>query len=75
MTRDEERDLIKKHCDQLMEHFESVQIFVTRNSPENSGTVHVGRGEGNYFARLGQIHQWLLKEEEGFREEIRKEEQ
>lgn len=73
MTRDEECELIRANCNQLMEHFDSVQIFVTRNAPEQSGTVHLGRGEGNYFARLGQVRAWLVKEEEGLREEIRKE--
>lgn len=63
--------MLEQHAQKLVEHFDSVQIFCTRNSPDLNGTVHIGYGRGNYFARLGQIRAWLIKEDEGFRVDIR----
>ncbi len=58
--RDREIELLKKHCAQLGEHFESVQIFVTKTTDvEDGGTVRVNYGSGNWFARLGQVYHWL----------------
>lgn len=73
MTREEETALVKKYCDQLMEHFDSVQIFVTRSATDLDGTVHVQQGQGNFFARYGHVSSWLIKENESLREDVRSE--
>lgn len=58
---DEERELaiVKNHCVMLTEHFDTVQIFVTRHESNAIGTVSCNFGTGNFFARFGQIQLWL----------------
>jgi len=51
---------IREACEVLSEHFDSVQIFATRHEMgTDDGTVNVSYGVGNWFARYGQIHQWM----------------
>lgn len=72
-----ELDRVSLHADQLAEHFDSVQIFVTRksdNEQEPDGTVNIHFGRGNWFTRYGQIATWVLKADERSREEVRREE-
>jgi hypothetical protein len=41
---------------------------VTQYAPlEEGGTVNINKGEGNWFARFGQIVEWLKKEDEYIR--------
>ena len=43
----------------LSEHFDTVQIFVTRHISNEKGTVQCNAGSGNFFARFGQVQFWL----------------
>lgn len=62
---DEDVERLDRIVDALGEHYDTVQIFVTRHeSGEKGGTVHTARGGGNYFARLGQIRNWLIYQDE-----------
>lgn len=61
---DRDIDMVKRHVAQLSEHFEAVQVFVTRSSEE--GTVNCHLGAGNWFARYGQVKLWTAKEEREF---------
>ena len=56
----------------LGEHFDAVQIFATRYDPPD-GTVNVHDGTGNWFARFGQVSDWLTKNTERTRQEARTE--
>lgn len=70
----QEMDRIAMHADQLAEHYDSVQIFVTRNSDnekEDDGTVNINFGRGNWFTRFGQVQHWMLKADENARMEAR----
>jgi hypothetical protein len=58
----QDMDWIKAACEQLGEHFDTVQIFVTRFDPED-GTTNIDWGSGDWFARYGKVKQWVLKEE------------
>jgi hypothetical protein len=60
----------------LGEHFDTVQIFVTRVEHDgNDGmTMNANWGTGNWFARKGQVQDWLTKIDERVREEMREEE-
>lgn len=61
----------KSACLQLGEHFDTVQIFCTRHEQgEECGTVNVAYGVGNWFARRGQVGEWILKEEQSTREAV-----
>ena len=73
MTKDDEADL--KLCEEaaraLGEHFDTVMIFATRHEAGKDGTVNIQYGVGNWFARKGQVSEWLLREEEDTREHVR----
>lgn len=73
MTNDEQRqadiDMLKRHCEQLSEHFDTVQIFCTRHMPaELDGTRTLNYGSGNWYARYGQVRCWTLEHDEEHRE-------
>lgn len=65
--------LLQKHAGALSEHFDSVQIFVTRL--EANATRSWVHGEGNWYARYGQIVEWIQREDEHGRQEIRKDDE
>ena len=55
--------ILHLHVNQLMEHFDTVHIFVTKfqreGNPDATTNGHWGRG--NWFARYGQIIRWLRR--------------
>jgi hypothetical protein len=64
---------LRKACESLIEHFDTVQIFATRaEQGELGGTVNVCWGAGNWFARYGQVKLWTIREDESARGEVRK---
>lgn len=57
----------------LGEHFDSVMIFATRNeSGESDGTIRVQKGVGNWYARYGQVRQWIVRVDEDERDNARR---
>lgn len=72
---DIDMDRLKKACENLSEHFDTVHIFVTREGEEmddgGKGTMNGSWGSGNWFARKGQITEWVLKEDESTRNGVR----
>ena len=72
-SKNSDEALVEKHTAELSEHFDSVIIFVTRL--EANATRCVVHGEGNYFARYGQVLDWIRREDERSRQEIRSEEE
>ena len=56
-------DRVRRAAVLLMEHFDTVQIFATRHVDDDTGTVSVQWGGGNWFARRGQIGEWVLKQD------------
>ncbi len=49
---------------QLSEHVDAVTIFISsRQSCGKDGTLRGVFGAGNWFARYGQIKQWVLAED------------
>lgn len=59
---DPDIERLTKAATVLMEHFDSVQIFCTRH--EGDGTVRISEGAGNYYARFGQVEEWMIREKE-----------
>lgn len=49
--------ILERHCTQIMEHFDSVQIICTKD--ERNVTRTASFGGGNMFARLGSVRSWL----------------
>lgn len=75
MSDQENKDIerVKKAVETLSEFFDTCQIFCTRHeSGEMDGTVNVKQGVGNWFARYGQVKEWVLIEEEVSRSKVRK---
>lgn len=66
---DEDLKRLQQHCDQLSEHFDTVQIFVTRYDSKE-GTINAQWGSGNWFARKGQVDKWATKENERICREV-----
>lgn len=69
MTTEEQRevDLLKNATLNLGEHFETVQIFVTRHQSEtedDTGTVNLNYGIGNWFVRIGFVKDWVIRQDE-----------
>lgn len=67
----EDRKRIDDAVKTLSEHFDTVQIFVTRHEGVLGGTVASTIYEGNFYARYGQIREWLLKTEEDMKDSRR----
>lgn len=75
MTNEEELKLVEKTATDLAEHFDSVQIFASRHEPAlESGTVTLNVGLGNFYARYGQVREWITMQDERERMKARKEE-
>jgi hypothetical protein len=62
---------VDSHVAQLMEHFDAVQIFVSRHDGETGNTGSIHRGGGNWYARVGQVQEWLSEADEDVRDNMR----
>lgn len=57
-----ERDLLEKAAETLGEHWDAVQILVSRGA-EEGGTEMADRGSGNWYARQGMCHKFITRDE------------
>ena len=57
-------EMVKKYTMLLMEHFDSVQIFCTRFNSAEQNTTKLCLGDGNFYARFGQVSEWIEQEKE-----------
>lgn len=64
---DGDMEMVRRKAQDLMEHFDTVHIFCTRHNPGDDNTSTISHGRGNYFARRGQIQDWVIVQEEGTR--------
>ncbi len=62
MTDDRDTKALNAAVDVLMQYFDSVQIFCSKNKTDEM-TVGQTAGKGSIFARIGQIGLWLSKVE------------
>lgn len=72
MSRESDMAAVDEAITKLGEHFDSVMIFVSRYDGGDVGSVNVAKGLGNWYARYGQVREWLVKEEEVARIEAKK---
>lgn len=64
MNNEHRLDILRSHVAQLGEHFDTVQILVSRHSPsEDGGSVSFHVGTGNPLARYGHAKAWVLQQE------------
>ena len=52
-----DRGHVEAAITQLTKHFDTVQVFVTR--VEGQQTLAFANGVGNWYARYGQVGEWL----------------
>lgn len=50
--------IVEAAISSLMQHFDTVQVFVTRQEPGGS-TLGFATGRGNHYAILGQVGEWV----------------
>lgn len=68
-TLDADLKRVQEAVNLLGEHFETIQIFVTKDSDDNDGTVRINLGKGNWYARYGQVCYWLEMQKQEARNE------
>jgi hypothetical protein len=74
MDMEQSVQVVQRAVDALSEHFDSVQVFVSRHDGERPDqTLTIQIGAGNWFTRLGQVRDWLIKQDELARIEARSE--
>lgn len=74
-SKDSDLEMVKRAVESLGEHFDTVHIFTTRHDPESEGgTVNISWSAGNWFARYGQISEWLIKSNERSKKFVREQE-
>lgn len=62
MTPEEMEQIVQKHCTQLREHFEAVQILVSHETDEGqTGSIYTGAG--NWYARVGMCRDMLNRDQ------------
>ena len=67
-----EQALVDAAVQSLGEHFDTVQVLVTRESDDGEkDTVSIARGAGNWYARQGQMLHWLERGLEITRDDAR----
>lgn len=62
MNKDQQeqtKKLVDKFASEMAEHFDSVQVFVTLHEGGEENTSSYETGRGNFYARLGQIKEWV----------------
>lgn len=68
-NNDELSKKIKDVCKELYPNFDSIQIFATKHDGNEYGTTQISWGLGNFYARYGQIVQWIKTEDLYIKEE------
>lgn len=54
--------IVKDVTKVLRQDFDTVQVFTTKHVDDDFGTHNFRYGSGNYFARLGQVKNWILEQ-------------
>jgi hypothetical protein len=69
MSEDPDVVFLRDTATVLRQKFDTVQIFCTRHNDMTNETISIRHGEGNGYARLGQVAKWveteMANEEEG----------
>ena len=60
---DKDMAIIQHHADILRSHFDSVQIFVTRQLDDKKQTQNACTGSGNWYSRYGYIRCWIVAQD------------
>ena len=70
MSQESDENRVRQTVDNLIEHFDTVTVLVTRHDQaELNVSMTIVMGAGNWFARYGQMRTWLIRQEEKARHE------
>lgn len=58
---EDDKVVVRRALDVLIEHFDTARIFVTRHDPGSDVTESHSEGRGNAFAQSGQVKDWILE--------------
>lgn len=58
--QDHDESFVNQKIEELMRHFDAVQIFVTRQEPGDR-TMAYSSGRGNFYSRWGLVNEWLSR--------------
>jgi predicted CoA-binding protein len=56
---EEKQELIQSLIESITDRFDTIQVFTTSHNRETGETTYIGMGTGNFYARIGQIKEWL----------------
>jgi len=73
MPNEEMEKMVEDSADRLMEHFDSVRIFVTVHRGDKESTKGITKGRGNYYAQIGQVREFIIRDDKQTRMEEEKE--
>ena len=74
MSETEEALRLAKECSAKISEFaDTVQVFISVYDASTGTTRHITHGAGNWFAREGQVREWVLQNEERSRSEVHEE--
>lgn len=76
-SRDQEQilrveQLCKDACTRIQEHVDTIQIFVTFHAEDGQSTKSFTSGRGNFYARQGQIEEWVRFQHEYQKQEAKR---
>jgi hypothetical protein len=71
VTGDEDIKELERHVAQLGERFDSIRIIVSRQ--QDGETITVSSGAGNFYAQLGAVRDWLIRQDAKSQEHARQE--
>jgi hypothetical protein len=60
----EKSELIQSLIESIEDRFNTIQVFTTSHDPATGETTYIGMGTGNFYARIGQIDEWLRMQKE-----------
>lgn len=67
------RALVDAALASIIEHADSVRIFVTVHDGANDRTKSFSRGRGNFYAQFGSVQEWMIATDQQARNEESKE--
>lgn len=55
---------IETFCSSIMEHADSVRVFVTSHDGMADVSHAFSIGKGNFFAQVGQVKEWIVRQDQ-----------
>ena len=74
MEPDKKSELLEEAARRLAEHFDSVQIIAVAQSSDGDDVVSsYSSGSGSFYERLGAVREWVIRQDEQVKVQVRHE--